>query len=66
VGGYVVEHPKLTFASVRNAGHMVPYTQPERAYFMFSRWVSSNRRGYIDPAWLHPKNVRDPQLNASA
>ena len=27
VGGWTVEHEGLTFASVRGAGHMVPYTQ---------------------------------------
>lgn len=33
------EHKGLTFATVRNAGHMVPYTQAERAYHLFSHWV---------------------------
>ncbi|PNW79430.1 hypothetical protein CHLRE_09g414800v5 [Chlamydomonas reinhardtii] len=32
VGGYVVEYAQgLTFATVRGAGHMVPYVQPARA-----------------------------------
>jgi serine carboxypeptidase-like clade 2 len=40
VAGWTVRHKKgLTFASVRGAGHMVPYTQAERAYHLFSRWV---------------------------
>jgi serine carboxypeptidase-like clade II len=40
VAGWTVRYAKgLTFASVRGAGHMVPYTQPERAFHMFSRWV---------------------------
>ncbi|KAL4448224.1 hypothetical protein ABPG75_005443 [Micractinium tetrahymenae] len=39
VGGWTVEHEGLTFASVRGAGHMVPYTQPERALYLFSKWV---------------------------
>lgn len=40
VGGWTVRYKKgLTFASVRGAGHMVPYTQPERAFYMFSRFV---------------------------
>ncbi|GFR42849.1 hypothetical protein Agub_g3807 [Astrephomene gubernaculifera] len=30
VGGYVVEYDGLTFATVRGAGHMVPYVQPAR------------------------------------
>ncbi|KAL4423355.1 hypothetical protein ABPG77_004286 [Micractinium sp. CCAP 211/92] len=39
VGGWTVEHKGLIFASVRGAGHMVPYTQPERALYLFSKWV---------------------------
>lgn len=29
----------LTLSTVRNAGHMVPYTQAERAYYLFSHWI---------------------------
>ena len=39
VGGYVEVYEGLTFSTVRNAGHMVPYTQAERAYYMFSHWI---------------------------
>ena len=39
VGGRVVKYRGLTLATVRNAGHMVPYTQPERAFHLFSHWV---------------------------
>lgn len=40
VGGWTVRYKKgLTFASVRGAGHMVPYTQPERAFYLFSQFV---------------------------
>jgi len=39
VGGYVVEYEGLTFASVRNAGHLVPETQPSRALYMFSKFL---------------------------
>jgi len=40
VAGWTVKYAKgLTFASVRGAGHMVPYTQAERAFHLFSRWV---------------------------
>ena len=35
VGGYVTVYDGLTFATVRNAGHMVPQTQPERALGTF-------------------------------
>ena len=37
VGGYRVKYNGLTFATVRDAGHMVPYTQPGRAFDLFSR-----------------------------
>ena len=40
VGGYVELYDGLSFATVREAGHMVPYTQPERAFQMFSNFVS--------------------------
>jgi pimeloyl-ACP methyl ester carboxylesterase len=40
VGGWTVEYEGgVRFATVRGAGHMVPYTQPERALAMFSRFV---------------------------
>jgi len=45
VGGRVVVHTPETdrsefhFATVRNAGHMVPYTQGERALVMFSSFI---------------------------
>lgn len=39
VGGWTVGHGKLTFASVRGAGHMVPLTQAERSLHLFTRWV---------------------------
>ena len=40
VGGYVEVYDGLTFSTVRNAGHMVPYTQAERAFHMFSHWIN--------------------------
>jgi len=39
VGGYVTVYKGLTFTTVRNAGHMVPETQPERAFAMFSKFI---------------------------
>lgn len=40
VGGWTVEYAnQLSFASVRQSGHMVPYTQPERAFYMISHWI---------------------------
>jgi serine carboxypeptidase-like clade 2 len=40
VGGYVVGYDGLTFATVRGAGHMVPYTQPARAAHLFKAFVN--------------------------
>jgi serine carboxypeptidase-like clade II len=40
VGGYVEKYKGFTFATVRDAGHMVPETQPERAFDMFSRFLN--------------------------
>jgi serine carboxypeptidase-like clade II len=39
VAGYVTAYDGLTFATVRDAGHMVPWTQPARARDMFSRFL---------------------------
>eukprot|EP01114_Cavostelium_apophysatum_P010762 TRINITY_DN2487_c0_g1_i1.p1 TRINITY_DN2487_c0_g1~~TRINITY_DN2487_c0_g1_i1.p1 ORF type:complete len:455 (-),score=74.19 TRINITY_DN2487_c0_g1_i1:20-1384(-) len=39
VAGYVTIFDGLTFATVRNAGHMVPQTQPKRAQDMFSKFL---------------------------
>jgi len=39
-GGYVTKYNGLTFATVRNAGHMVGGTQPERALAMFERFLN--------------------------
>jgi len=40
VGGFVTKYESFTFATVRGAGHMVPETQPSRAFAMFSRFLS--------------------------
>ncbi|CAE7921766.1 SCPL34 [Symbiodinium sp. KB8] len=40
VGGFVQEYKGLTFASVRNAGHLVPGTQPARAHHMFKAFLN--------------------------
>ncbi|PKA49127.1 Serine carboxypeptidase II-3 [Apostasia shenzhenica] len=39
VGGYVVTYKGLAFTTVRGAGHMVPFYQPERALVMFSAFL---------------------------
>jgi len=41
VGGFVTQYWGLTFATVRNAGHMVPLTQPERALALFERFLKN-------------------------
>ncbi|CAG9459997.1 unnamed protein product [Pedinophyceae sp. YPF-701] len=38
VGGYRAGYGSLWFSTVRNAGHMVPYTQPERSVDLL-RWA---------------------------
>jgi len=39
VGGYFTEYDTFTLVTVRNAGHMVPETQPERGFVMFSSFL---------------------------
>ena len=39
VAGFEVVYEGLTFATVRGAGHMVPYTQPARAAALFRRYL---------------------------
>jgi serine carboxypeptidase-like clade II len=41
VGGFTVQHDTFTFATVRNAGHMVPQYQPRRAYYMFANFLAN-------------------------
>lgn len=40
VGGYVTEYQQMTFATVRNAGHMVPGTEPRRSHDLIARFVA--------------------------
>ena len=47
VGGYWQGYDGLTFATVRGAGHMVPYTQPARAQRLFQWFVGG----------LHPSSL---------
>jgi len=42
VGGYVTVYDGMTFATVRQAGHMVPETQPHRAFEMFRRFIQGS------------------------
>lgn len=41
VAGYVKETPNFVEVMVRDAGHMVPYDQPERAYNMINRFTQA-------------------------
>ncbi|KJE96178.1 hypothetical protein CAOG_08988 [Capsaspora owczarzaki ATCC 30864] len=41
VAGFVETYNGMTLATVRGAGHMVPYIQPARAFDLFSRWVNN-------------------------
>ncbi|KAH3745061.1 serine carboxypeptidase [Pelomyxa schiedti] len=41
VAGYVTYYETLTFATVKNAGHMVAYCQPERAFHMWSHFIKN-------------------------
>jgi serine carboxypeptidase-like clade 2 len=41
VGGYTVGYKGLSFLSIRNAGHLVPGTQPTRALDFFSRFLTN-------------------------
>ncbi|KAL0908240.1 hypothetical protein M5K25_022725 [Dendrobium thyrsiflorum] len=44
VGGWVTEYGNiLTFATVRGAAHMVPYSQPNRALLLFKSFVNGRR-----------------------
>ncbi|GMH22300.1 hypothetical protein Nepgr_024143 [Nepenthes gracilis] len=44
VGGWAIEYGnRLTFATVRGAAHMVPYSQPSRALHLFSSFVLGRR-----------------------
>ena len=40
VGGYTTATDKLTYATVRDAGHEVPTFQPLRAYNMFNAFLN--------------------------
>lgn len=47
VAGYVIGYKGLVFATVRGAGHMVPYYQPRRALALFSSFLE----GELPPRW---------------
>jgi len=40
VGGFVTVYDTFTLTTVRDAGHQVPWYQPERAYIMYSNFLT--------------------------
>ena len=40
VAGYWIDMGKLWYATVKGAGHMVPWYQPGAAFDLFSRFIS--------------------------
>ncbi|XP_025659191.1 serine carboxypeptidase-like 42 isoform X2 [Arachis hypogaea] len=55
VGGWVTEYGNsLTFATVRGAAHMVPYSQPSRALHLFTSFLRATRLpNTTGPSILH-------------
>lgn len=43
VGGWTTTFGNLTYATVRGAAHMVPYTQPQRALVLFQAFLNGKR-----------------------
>ncbi|KIY96627.1 hypothetical protein MNEG_11336 [Monoraphidium neglectum] len=41
IGGWRVDYEGLSFVTVRNAGHMVPYVQPERGYHLVADFLDA-------------------------
>eukprot|EP01116_Phalansterium_solitarium_P018029 TRINITY_DN4614_c0_g1_i1.p1 TRINITY_DN4614_c0_g1~~TRINITY_DN4614_c0_g1_i1.p1 ORF type:complete len:496 (-),score=62.01 TRINITY_DN4614_c0_g1_i1:61-1443(-) len=42
IGGFVTVYDKLTFLTIRGAGHMVAYFQPALAFDFFSTWMQQH------------------------
>ena len=43
VGGRVVVYEEMTFATVRNAGHLVPGVQPARSLYLFEKFLRNEK-----------------------
>ena len=41
VGGFTLQYDKMTFKTVREAGHQVPSSQPRRAYDMLNNFINN-------------------------
>lgn len=42
VAGRIIKYEGLQLVTVRNAGHLVPWTQPERCYLVFSNFLTKS------------------------
>jgi serine carboxypeptidase-like clade 2 len=49
LGGYYVNYDRISWASVRGAGHMVPMWQPGPAYALFYSFLTTGRPGAKPP-----------------
>jgi len=54
VAGYWIDFGNIWYATVKGAGHMVPWFQPGAAYDMFSRFIAGTPL-HTDPALLRKK-----------
>jgi carboxypeptidase C (cathepsin A) len=61
VGGWRVDYQNLTFATVRNAGHMVPYVQPERAYHLLGQFLFDDKPEPSASNWRRIKQQQQQQ-----
>eukprot|EP01128_Nolandella_sp_AFSM9_P002197 TRINITY_DN12581_c0_g1_i1.p1 TRINITY_DN12581_c0_g1~~TRINITY_DN12581_c0_g1_i1.p1 ORF type:complete len:442 (-),score=83.34 TRINITY_DN12581_c0_g1_i1:52-1377(-) len=43
VGGWVQDYDRLTYATVKGAGHEVPMYVPSAAYYLFSKFINGER-----------------------
>jgi len=66
VGGYVQDYDGgLSFATVRNAGHMVPYTQPAAALHLLSAFLAGEPL-HASPAAAAAVAAGDARASAAA
>jgi len=39
VGGNIIEYDRISFLTVKGAGHMVPYYTPDKGFTFFQKWI---------------------------
>jgi len=39
VAGNVIEYDRISFLTIKGAGHMIPYYTPDKGYTFFQRWI---------------------------